>query len=384
MNNESRTAFISAASRYHGWFTTEALPFWADRGRDERHGGSIERVEADGSIDPELALRLRVQARQLFVYASACEHDWFDGGTYVEALWRFLEQSGRSPGRPGYSHTLVWPNGARDDRLDLYDHAFHLLAGALYGRVTGSDLARERAEEIMVLLDERLTAPAGGWYEGDYEAPFRRQNPHMHLFEAFMAWHETQPDGPWLARADTVFELFQQHFFDTDNGVVREFFTDNWSRPEDPSDDTAEPGHLLEWVWLLDWYSRLSGTSTESAQATLFATATSCGLDGGLMIDTLNHDATPRARSKRLWPMTEYIKAACVRAAAGDEAAFEHAAIAVTALFEGFIDPAGDAPYVDRLDASNLVCDARSPASSLYHLAGAQIELDRAVANLTT
>ena len=380
MRGDSRAAVTAAADRFGRWFKDDALAYWASTGRDARHGASIERVEADGSIDPAVPIRLRVQARQLFVYASAVERGWADSASYVDALWQFLDTAGRHPGRAGYRHTIVWPDGARDDRLDLYDHAFFLLATALHHRITHEPASRHRAHEIMTLLDTALLAPEGGWREGDYDAPFRRQNPHMHLFEAFMAWHETDQDERWLVKAAAIYELFRAHFFDAENGVVREYFGADWAAPTDPNDDIAEPGHLLEWVWLLDWYQRLTGTATDAEQQRLFATAVTHGAEDGLMIDTLRRNATPRERSKRLWPMTEYIKAACVRLAAGDAAAADHVVRAVDGLFVGFIETAQHAPYVDRLDSANAVVDARSPASSMYHLAAAQIELERLLA----
>ncbi|MEL7538695.1 MAG: AGE family epimerase/isomerase [Pseudomonadota bacterium] len=374
-------SFLVAAERYATWLRKHALPYWATSGRDVRFGGSIERVEADGRIDPDAPLRLRVQARQLFVYASAVQYAWFESAPeYVDALWNFMERHGRHATRDGYIHTLIWPDGDRDQRLDLYDHAFFLLAAALHHRVTQATDSRTRADGIVAMLDERLAAVSGGWHEGDYAAPYRRQNPHMHLFEAFMAWYETDNDPAWLDRATQMYALFDQHFFDREHGLVLEYFGADWSRPEDVMAQVAEPGHLLEWVWLLDWYQRLSNVDTEAAQRQLFATAMEHGRDGHLVIDELNSDASPRTRSKRLWPMTEFIKAACVRGLRGDVPAFDAAAAAIDTLFERFLvaEPAG--AYIDRLDDNNVVTDARAPASSLYHLTAALIEVERVLA----
>lgn len=371
------TDYAAAATRYRDWITTAALPFWATDGRDERHGGSIERVEADGSVDVTVPTRVRVQARQLFVYSVADEYGCYADARSVSAdLWRFLESHCRSEQRAGYGHTLVWPDGLTDSRLDLYDHAFYLLATAWYYRTQRDVTAKQRANAIVAMLDSSLAHSSGGWLEGDYDAPWRRQNPHMHLFEAFMAWFEATEEEQWLDRASAMYALFERVFFDAEHGLVLEYFRTDWSRPDNPADNAAEPGHLLEWVWLLDWYQRLAGVDTEAMQVRLYETAIAAGLDNGIMIDTLNVDASPRERTRRLWPMTEYIKASCVRYSHGHPAALQHATRAITALLDHFqLSAAGT--YVDRLDADNVVTDARAPASSMYHLMAAFVEIDR-------
>ncbi len=370
--------FLAAAKRYLDWMQHSALPFWATTGIDANTGGSIERVEADGSIDPDVPLRVRVQARQLFVFAAAYERSWYRGSrAVVDALWQFLTQHAQHSERAGFVHLLAPDSSLVDARLDLYDHAFFLLATALHHRVTGSRESHVCGARIRELIDERLAAPTGGWQEGDYRAPWRRQNPHMHLLEAFMAWHESDPAGGWLTYASKVMALFEAHFYDGDTGLLLEYFAPDWSRPQQPDEQSVEPGHLLEWVWLLDWYQRLTGNDTEHYQRRLYTNALELGRDGVLMIDELDPSGQVRARSKRLWPMTEYIKAACVRSAAGDAQAAIEAARAIDALLDNFAAVPVAGTYVDRLSATNDVADARAPASSMYHLMAAALEVER-------
>jgi hypothetical protein len=49
----------------------KALPLWAGAGYDERRGGFQERLNPDGSPDLTAPRRLRVQVRQIYVYAHA-------------------------------------------------------------------------------------------------------------------------------------------------------------------------------------------------------------------------------------------------------------------------------------------------------------------------
>jgi mannose/cellobiose epimerase-like protein (N-acyl-D-glucosamine 2-epimerase family) len=41
----------------------------------------------------------------------------------------------------------------------------------------------------------------------------RRQSPHMHLFESFIALYQATSDGKYLARCAELFDLFSAHFF---------------------------------------------------------------------------------------------------------------------------------------------------------------------------
>ena len=53
------------------WMREIALPFWASRGVDSKHGGFVEELQTDGSPSDPGFKRVRVQGRQLFSFATA-------------------------------------------------------------------------------------------------------------------------------------------------------------------------------------------------------------------------------------------------------------------------------------------------------------------------
>ena len=82
----------------------------------------------------------------------------------------------------------------------------------------------------------------------------RRQNPHMHLFEALLALHETTGRADLLDRARALHALAVTRFLDPATGALREYYDDAWRVHPAPGAGRVEPGHLFEWAWLLRRY----------------------------------------------------------------------------------------------------------------------------------
>jgi mannose/cellobiose epimerase-like protein (N-acyl-D-glucosamine 2-epimerase family) len=207
--------------------------------------------------------------------------------------------------------------GSRVDLVDFYDQAFVLFGLAWWHRSTGDPEALSLARATLASLDRLLKDPIhGGWREAIKQDGLRRQNPHMHLLEAMLAWFEFTGDEAWLAPAREVVRLFHARFFDAETGTLREFFADDLSPAPAPVGHAREPGHHFEWVWLLLHYRRLTGDDTvlEPAER-LFDTARRYGVDGdGLAVEVINPYGKVLDPSRLLWPQTEAVKAALARA----------------------------------------------------------------------
>src|SRR3546814_18808673 len=69
------------------------LPFWAGTGFDAAHGTFVEKFEADGRPSREDYTRVRVQARQVFVFAHASRVGLSDDGLQLaQSAFAFLEE----------------------------------------------------------------------------------------------------------------------------------------------------------------------------------------------------------------------------------------------------------------------------------------------------
>ena len=77
----------------------------------------------------------------------------------------------------------------------------------------------------------------------------------------------------------------------------------------------VEPGHHHEWVWLLRRFEQVSGRSVQPYVDALYGYADRYGFDeAGMIVDQLLVDGTARAGVRRVWPVTEAIKANLVEA----------------------------------------------------------------------
>jgi mannose/cellobiose epimerase-like protein (N-acyl-D-glucosamine 2-epimerase family) len=371
----------AAALGLEDWVKNQAIPLWRSRGFNQQTGLHYERLFANGEVDYASDLRARVQARQAFFYAVASHYGWCpDGHEIAQKLLRNVKKNAGHPAVSGnysaYCHLMDKNGKVIDAKQDLYDHAFFILANAWSYRISGDESALIEAEQIVAHLDKKFSAVNGGWIEGDYDYSCRRQNPHMHLFEAFMALYDATGNAKWLAKVDAIFLLFETHFFDKQKNVLFEFYQDDWQRCADKKGDIVEPGHMMEWVWLLDWYSRRSGKPVKHYTRILFDNALAIGMDkSGLLFDAVNYSGQVIDAKKRCWCMTELIKASLVQIREGHPKAEAIAVKAVNDLFKYYLCASTPGSFIDQRGEHNEILVDLAPASTLYHLIVAAVEL---------
>ncbi|RYZ96896.1 MAG: mannose-6-phosphate isomerase [Moraxellaceae bacterium] len=363
------------------WLTQQALPRYRSQALiphlPNGMWATYEALKADGAPNQALNLRVRVQARQIFVYCRAQKMGWADNvEPMVRGMAEFIGHYGVTQCRSdGYVHLLKPDLNIADSKKDLYDHAFFTLAYAAIYDTFADKAAHRKARRIIQWVDEEWTHPNGGWQEGDYSAPWRRQNPHMHWLETFLFLYEATGKLEWAERARRAFGLFEQYFYAPQSQVLLEFFNEDWSVAPGAIGEAVEPGHMLEWVWLLRWYERLFNEDTSTYANALWHKALAIGLDAeGLVYDQVTADGRVTEATKRLWPMTELIKAGVSQARAGVAGAEAVAAKALADLKRYYLNTPVPGVYLDKLGAANEVVDDGAPASTLYHLIGAAIE----------
>lgn len=365
-----RTSLTDMARDFDRWLKLSALPLWGTLGVGA-DGGFVEALDADGVAVGEFR-RARVQARQAYVFSLGFEWGWGEGyGALVERGLARFEATNLRP--DGLYRTRVTTEGAPlDETASLYDQAFVLLATAT-AAAAGIDPDRQRrtAARTMASL-ESLRLPQGGWREPGGH-PFQA-NAHMHLLEAVLAWEALEPDGVWAATADAIADLARAHFIDAGGGFLREFFAEDWRPAEGEAGRLVEPGHQFEWAWLLTRWGRLRGDAwAVEAARRLFA----CGERGldpgrGVAIDALDETLQPRSSTARLWPQTEWLKAALILAEAADGRErgrlLDSARAALRGLMQ-YLKPSG--LWHDSLGVDGVFDRDPAPASSLYHIVAA-------------
>jgi len=357
------------------WLFEDALPLWASTGVDAATGAFQELIDLDGHVVPAVR-RARVQARQVYTYATAGALGW--DGPWRETMERGLAYFVAHWRRPdGLFRTKVNADGSpADDTAWVYDQAFALFAFAAVAKAVPErrdELARE-ASALLDAIEANLTLPIGGFREADPARPYQ-SNPHMHLFEASLAWEAVTGDARWSRMADSIAALCRKHFLDSRSGALREFFDVEWKPAPGTDGCIVEPGHQLEWAWLMQRWSLLRGDEAGSAAAErLFEIGSVQGVDTvrNVAFNTLDDRLTPQDLSARLWPQTERIKAAIIMARTGSTAWIrsqgQAQAGAGIAGLKQYLDVKTPGLWRDKLQTNGQFIEEPAPASSFYHI----------------
>ncbi len=364
------TGLHASLERFRQWFIADCLPFWAEHGVDPLNGGFYEAIHFDGTPSTGRPRRVRTLFRQVHTFTQAGLLGWLDGADPIAARGfdYLLAHACPDGGARGCVFHLGDDGSVLDERRDLYDQAFLLLACASRIRAGDEGPAKALADKTIAFLDRELASPHGGWLESDARELPRRQNPHMHLFEAFMALYRTTGDEGYLGYADQIYDLFCSAFYGAANSIVRENFADNWKPSED---DPIEPGHMFEWVWLLNAYEACGRRTPLEMRKRLYDHALAFGADPGFhgLIDNLAAPVVNKIHgAKRLWPQTEYLRASLVLAGKGSDDAAANAEKLIGDLFNTYlaIEPKG--LWVDEFESDGERLARDVPASILYHL----------------
>jgi len=364
---------------FRAWMFEKALPFWAQRGVDATPGlGFCEHLRLDGEVAAVPYKRLRVQARQIYVFSHASLLGWHGGLAVARAGYDFIHRYGKLPGGT-WARKLGHDGAVLESAADLYDLAFVLFALAWYARASASQEALELADKTLEWIVAQMRHPQGGFYNTlPVEGGPRQQNPHMHLLEAVLALYETSPQTRYLQLARELITLFRRHFFDPATGTLGEFFDEDLTRCAGDPGDHIEPGHHYEWVWLLSEYGKLSGQHLTAEKRALYRFAEAHGVNRktGAILDAVRRDGSVLSTSTRLWPQTEAIKAHLVMSNERAEAPLRLQQCLENLLGRHFADcPPGT--WREHFDAAGNSIVDKIPSSSFYHVFMAFGELSR-------
>ncbi|MDB5526663.1 MAG: N-acylglucosamine 2-epimerase family protein [Rhizobium sp.] len=371
-----------AIVRLRDYFIDAVLPVWASVAFDDHAGQFMEGLQLDGSPDPSGIVRTRTAARIIYVFAQA--------SSLGVAPDRALEKAERAfanlrkvawigGDRPGYARTIDYKTGVvTDSERDLYDHACVLLALAWLLKATGKSEYLLQIEELVAAMDLTLAAPHGGWAEDSIGSLPRRQNPHMHYFEACLALWEVGAGERYAARAGELFGFFRTRLFDDGAGVLREFFGPAWELAAEYNSSRLDPGHMSEWVWLVRRYDKLAGADHSDLCHKLLDAALRLGAADNtpFLVDETALDGKPLRHTRRLWLQAELLKAYIMQArATGDEAYSRKANALVEALFATYLADTPPGTWRDCFDREGRCVATSIPGSSLYHLWSGVAEL---------
>jgi N-acylglucosamine 2-epimerase/mannose-6-phosphate isomerase len=366
--------------RVHAWLFDDALPYWADVGTG---GPAVFRETCDLQTGKgaDSARRVRVIARQVYAFSHAAMLGW--NGPALErarAGVEFLvERVWQGPDK-GWMRLLDANGDMQDGRADLYDFAFILFAFGWWMRASGDRAVEPYANQTLDLIERTMRHPSGRGHLHMLPAePPYQQNPHMHLLEACLALDSGTGDPRWMAKAAEIASLFREGFYDSASGDLTEFFDAEWRADQGPQGRVVEPGHQLEWAWILGQYAQRAGQDFSAEMRGLVAAAEARGVSSrsGLVYGAVSKDGGVLESRHRIWPQTERIKGNLALFELTGEERSAQIASATNALLDRYLAPAPRGAWIDVLSEDGEPLSTDIPASTLYHLMLAFAELLR-------
>ncbi len=364
------------------WLRDSVLPLWTRAGFDSAAGAFEESLLETGAPAGE-PRRAMVQARQSFALRCAVDLGVFPADRAASMIAvaasnlvkRYQLESG------AFMHSLRVDGTVADARPDLYTQAFAMFGLAHAYAVVRDPSYAAAALRVVEYLQSARHLPEGGFSEltasGDV---LLATNPHMHLFEAALAWLDVDSDSrEWRRFADQLAELALRRFVDPRTGFIGEEFLPGWQFALSGTGAFMfEPGHQYEWCWLFERYAVMAGKNLRELCTRLFSQTEACGVaESGAVYDQMWSDRTVKSATSRFWPHTERIKAAAYRAIASrDRAAADVACASLVTLRKYFELPVRGL-WTDTMNPDGSFKPGNAKGSSLYHIIGAMVEFDR-------
>ncbi|NRG18560.1 AGE family epimerase/isomerase [Rhizobiales bacterium] len=372
-----------AAERLARWTCEEALPVWSGAGFHVENGRFLEALDPETGEPADRPVRARVPPRQIYSVIAGGSLGW--GGNWRKlagaALDRYLADFFQAG--PLAIKSVNMSGEPVDEGVDIYDQAFALFAFANVAEAMPSrrDEMSARAASILTAMREDLSHPMAGFEEANPRNLPLRSNPHMHLFEAALAWEALEPEGPWRELADEIGGLALSKFVAAETGALREFFDGEFKPAPGEDGRRVEPGHQFEWAWLLARWGRSRGNENALAVSRrLFEIGECYGIDEkrGVCVMAIDDEFQAVDPVARLWGQTEWLKAALLlgeMSSGAERKRYLASAVKAVAAMERFFDVPVRGLYRDRMLADGSFILEPAPASSLYHVVCAIVEL---------
>ncbi|KRQ17387.1 AGE family epimerase/isomerase [Bradyrhizobium manausense] len=359
------------ADRARDWVVNCAAPLWFENGIDWSQGGFYDALDLCSCTNSADRKRLRTATRQIYVFAEASRMGFNKGKAAVEHGLEFLYTKAKSSSG-GYLSHFELDCKPQTKEQDTYDLAFVLFSLAHSYRLLKQEREREEALLVLEHLNSQLRHPIAGFLEGAPHREPRRQNPHMHLLEASLAWLPFDETGAFRCFADELVTIFELHFLNASSGSISEYLDDSLARSSDIR-DVVEPGHLFEWIWLLEEYRKATGMAHSSLPDTYrFAHLFGKNPKTGMLFGELDSRGHALQSTVRLWPHAEWVRAELAllkHASSKDATPLEQATAALWCFLDAAPTPG---LWVERHDGlpDQFILEP-APATSLYHIVGA-------------
>ena len=356
------------------WLRSQALELWASSGFDADREMFHERLTFDGAGIITAPQRVMVQARQCATYSAAALSGRFPGGASLalRAGHSMVRHYLEADGSPGWIFSLDSEGKIADSKRDLYAHAFVIFSLSWLLRLESDHLFTNAVDKTLSFLDSSFAdSLCGGYWDClPRSGGFRQQNPHMHLFEAYIALFESTQSEEILVRCKSLCNLACRYFINEQSGALREYYDDHWNVIPAPGQGSVEPGHLYEWAWLLRRYERICGEDQSDVVRSLLCLALRAGTDQprGRIVDEIDENGNLRSASSRLWCHAEALKALSTEIGQSEVDHLQIVEHILHRISTVYCPDSLRGGWIDHVDEHDRPISQFMPASSLYHI----------------
>ncbi len=264
--------------------TTELLPFWLDRCKDDVSGGFITQFDKDGNDTGQDEKSMLAQMRTVYSMSAAHRAGYGEGrcAEYAKHGVDFLLEKVWDADHGGFYWTTDRKGNVAIDKKIMYGLSFAMYALSEYTMATGDTRGRQYAERTFDLVKKHATDTLYGGYFEMFERDWTLCGPgpkggdrktldvHMHLMEAFTNLYECT--GSRIHRRTVLedIELLRTRILHPQYGTGIPQFTPDWqvapqirfdivwgwdrftegdAKPN--AEDNTSAGHNVEFAWLL-------------------------------------------------------------------------------------------------------------------------------------
>lgn len=345
------------------WLKERVFPLWLREGVNFDGNYFIENLSFDGRAQNS-ARRALVQARQIYSFAEGARLRVINEVTAREIVeshtQSFIKTYSLDSG--AFVHSVNAEGKHLNLDVDLYTQAFAIFGLAQAYEFSKNPAFKEAALKNYSYLERSRRNGSGGFTEIKDNKVLFQSNPHMHLFEAAVAWLKIDTSPEWKKLADELYELSTNQFIDSKTELLAEHFDQNWKPIRTDNNFIFEPGHMYEWSWLFYQYRQLVAGDNEESRS-LFQQAEKLGLSENqeLAYDEVWSNGKVNKSSSRFWPQCERIKSAVILHEG------KVADIAMKSLMDHFL-LMDRGLWRDTLLVAGQYAEIPVKASSLYHI----------------
>ena len=295
--------------------TTELLPFWLDRCKDDKYGGFITHFDKDGKDAGTDEKSLISQTRTVYTM-SAAHRAGYGGGKCAEYARHgvdFLIDKMWDKKYGGFYWMMDHKGNVAIDKKILYGFSFAMYSLSEYTLATGDPRGLEYAEKVFDLIQKYAADTMyGGYFEmfernwdlcgpGSGGGDRKTLDAHMHLMEAFTTLYECSRQNVHRRKLLEDIDLLIKRIMHPRYATGIPQFTPDWKvAPQIKFDivwgwdrfaeggqkpnaqDNTSAGHNVEFAWLLAHASDILGAGAFEQYEKIVKKATDHGVKNGI------------------------------------------------------------------------------------------------------